>query len=247
MHAPDRAALFAALEATWPAARCEAHGPWLIRFGAGGGKRVSAATPTGPVSASDIPQAEEAMRALGQAPLFMIRSEDAALDAALQARGYAVVDPVALYVAPIERLAAIETERLSGFAIWPPLAIQEEIWAEAGIGPARLAVMERAKGPKAAILGRADARAAGTAFVALHGEIAMIHALEVSPRMRRKQTGRRMMGVAAQWAQKAGARWIALAVTRENMPANALYASLGMASVETYHYRIPVSAEAHTA
>ncbi|MCT8159097.1 GNAT family N-acetyltransferase [Pseudoruegeria sp. SHC-113] len=244
MQSPDRAALFAALEATWPAARLETIGPWHIRFGAGGGKRVSAATPAGPVSEADIPQAEAAMHALGQDPLFMIRPEDSALDTALAARGYALVDPVRLYVAPIEALAAIDTERLSGFAIWPPLAIQEEIWAEAGIGAARLAVMPRAQGPKAAILGRAEARAAGTAFVALHGEIAMLHALEVSPQMRRKQAARKMMGVAAQWAQKAGARWMALAVTRENMPANALYASLGMASVETYHYRQLASAGA---
>ena len=37
-------ALEAALEATWPPARAWTVGPWRIRDGAGGGKRVSAAT-----------------------------------------------------------------------------------------------------------------------------------------------------------------------------------------------------------
>ena len=34
--------LFAVMETTWPAASVQQVGPWLIREGQGGGKRVSA-------------------------------------------------------------------------------------------------------------------------------------------------------------------------------------------------------------
>ena len=38
------ATLQAAMDATWPAAAMHRAGPWMLRNGAGGGKRVSAAT-----------------------------------------------------------------------------------------------------------------------------------------------------------------------------------------------------------
>ena len=40
------------------------------------------------------------------------------------------------------------------FAHWPPLAIVSGLWAAGGIGPARVAVMDRVTGPKAALLAR---------------------------------------------------------------------------------------------
>ena len=69
-------------------------------------------------------------------------------------------------------------ERMTSFTHWPPLQIAAELWAEGGIGPARLAVMERVQGPKTVILARAQDRAAGVAFVALHDGMAMLHGLE---------------------------------------------------------------------
>ena len=43
---------------------------------------------------------------------------------------------------------------------------------------------------------------------------------------------------AAAWARENGATHIAAVCTQENAAANALYASLGMALVGQYHYRI---------
>jgi hypothetical protein len=94
------------------------------------------------------PEAEGAMRALGQVPLVMIRSGEEALDALLAARGYAVVDPTDAFAAPFAALDLPAPPRLAAIPAWPPLAIQRELWAEAGIGPARLAVMERASIPE---------------------------------------------------------------------------------------------------
>jgi len=225
-----------AMAATWPPAAVRADGPFLIREGRGGGSRVESAVATGPATAGDIARAEAAMRALGQRPLFQITPADAALDAALAARFYAVLDPVVLRAAPVASLAAPRPP-MTTFEVWPPLAAQVEIWAEGGVGPARLAVMDRAAGPKVTLLGRVDDHPAGTAFVACDGDIAMIHAVEVATRFRRRGLARHLMAAAAGWAARQGAVTLALAVTRANGPANALYASLGLGPVAEYHYR----------
>lgn len=230
-------ALTALIDATWPAVRLQRAGPWTIRAGAGGGSRVSAATATAPAGADDIPAAEAAMRALGQDPLFMVRAGEAALDAALAARGYRVKDPVTLYTAPVADLAG-SLPPVTCFRVWPPLSIQRDIWAADGIGPARLAVMDRVAGPKTTILGRQDDSPAGTLFVALHAETAVVHAVEVPTRFRRRGMARAMMQGAAVWSQEAGAQGLAVVVTTANAAANAFYASLGMQAAAGYHYRI---------
>lgn len=230
--------IYAITEATWPPASATTHGVWTIRDGQGGGKRVSAATAHGPVTFDDIRDAEALMEDLDQHRLFMIHEGQDVLDQQLSAMGYQIIDPVAQYVCPLDTLTRIEPPRLSGFAIWPPLKIMEEIWDEAGIGPERLDVMNRVQGPKTAILGRANDRAAGTAFVAIHNETAMLHAIEVVPSQRRQKVAVNMMGTAAKWAQDHGAKRFSLVTTIQNAAANALYASLGMRTVGHYHYRI---------
>lgn len=229
--------LAAVTEATWPAAATNRHGPWLIREGQGGGQRVSAASAIGDWTDDDIPSAESAMRTLGQSPLFVLRPTDTALDAALAARGYAYHDPVVIYASPVADLAAKEPPFLTSFPHWPPLAVARQLWADGGITPARIAVMDRVTGPKTAILGRAGDRAAGIAFTALHANIAMLHALEVAPDQRRKGCAHNILRAAAIWARDNGADTLALLVTERNTAARALYASLNMPVVGQYHYR----------
>jgi ribosomal protein S18 acetylase RimI-like enzyme len=231
---PDE--LYATIEATWPPARSFRKGPWTLRDGQGGGKRVSAATAEGWVNAADIALMEAEQQALGQPLLAMIREGDEALDALLAMQDYEIVDPVVAYAAPVSRLAG-PVPPASAFAHWPRLAVTEEIWAEAGIGPGRLAVMDRAPAPKCAVLGRTDDRPAGAAFVALYEKTAMIHAIEVRSRLRRRGTARNILRAAATWAQDVGATTFSLVVTERNTAARALYASLGMAVVGHYHYR----------
>ncbi|HHL21976.1 MAG TPA: GNAT family N-acetyltransferase [Aliiroseovarius sp.] len=241
---PDAARLIRACEATWPPAATSNVGAWTIRAGNGGGKRVSAATENWPTTEADLPAAEAAQRALGQDPLFMIRAGEEHLDDMLAAHGYAKVDPVNIYAIETAELAAHAAPLTSGIPVWPPLAIQRDIWAGGGIGPARLRVMERAPFPKTALIGRTEDKPAGTAFVGIHDGIAMLHALEVAPHMRRKGTGRNLLIRAAQWARGEGAEFFALIVTRGNHAANPLYAALGMGLVGHYHYRIkPKAAE----
>lgn len=236
MSLPDSPMLHPAVEATWPPSSTSRLGPWTIRKGPGG-KRVTAATAEDPFSPEDVADAVRAMAGMGQPPLFMIRDGDADLDAELAATGYEIVDPTLLYAIASAALTDRPMPSASAFRIWPPLAIMRELWLAGGIGPDRLAVMERAAEPKTALLARLEDRAAGCAFVACRGECAMIHAIEVAPPLRRKGAASILLRSAALWAQNRGAAFLALAVTRANGGARSLYASLGLAVVGQYHYR----------
>ncbi|MDX2484324.1 MAG: GNAT family N-acetyltransferase [Pseudodonghicola sp.] len=238
--------LFDVIDGTWPAASYHEQGPWLLRRGRGGGSRVSAASAERPVDDNEITTAEEAMRAMDQRPLFMIRPGDDALDAQLQARGYAIKDPVTAYACPVAQLTDVAIPRVTVLEVWEPLAIMREIWAEAGIGPARLAVMNRAEGPRTGLLARYNDKPGGTAFVAIHTGVAMVHALEILPHQRQQGLGKWMMRGAAHWAAKQGADTLAVVCTRENDAANALYSGLGMSVVGQYHYRILQGEETRT-
>lgn len=224
----------AVMDATWPAAAYQRLGPWLIRRGDGGGKRVSAASVAGDWAGADIAQAILAMQDLGQTPLFLIRAKDSGLDETLNARGFDIVDPVLVYSAPVSQMALESTGKT--YPHWPPLAITREIWAEAGIGPARLQVMARAA-DKTAILVRHQDRPAGAVFVARAGKVAMLHALTVFPAHRRQGSAQNLMAAAAGWAQRQGADTLSLVVTTANTPARAVYEKLGMQVVGRYHYR----------
>jgi len=229
--------VFDTIEATWPAAAYTRAGPWTVREGRGGGKRVSSVSANPGWRPEDIPLAEAACRDLGQDLLFQIRPEEAALDTVLADRGYQVIDPVDILACPVKSLTA-DLHRLAAIPCWPPLAVQAEIWAEGGIGPARLAVMDRATEPKTALLGRHDDHPVATAFVSVHGKTAMLHALEVAPEARRKGIARTMMQGAANWAARHDARDLAVLVVRDNEAAQTLYTGLGMRPVGHYFYRI---------
>ncbi len=237
MNLPDVHRLYEVVSNTWPAAQVREVGPWQIRTGKGGGSRVSATTSRCPIDPSDLPQAEAAMEDLWQTPLFMIREGDSALDALLEEAGYSIKDPSVLYAAKVSDIATQRPPPVTAFTIWPPLAVQKEIWAASGIGDGRLAVMDRAPQPKTTLLGRVDDRPAATVFLGAHGDCAMIHALEVLSTDRKKGLARHLTRAAAFWAQEQGCTYLTLVTTEANLAAIALYSSLGMTCVGRYHYR----------
>lgn len=227
--------LFEALFATWAPAETRRIGGWTLRRGEGGGNRVSAATCDGP--GCDVAEAEATMRAWGQRPTFMIRPGDAALDARLAARGYPLVAPTLVLVAPPAALApAAPDPRTVRCAA--PLAVMREIWAAGGVGPSRWAAMARAVEPKCYLLARSGDRPAACAFVARDRDVAMLQALQVAPPLRRAGLGTALVRAAADWAVAEGAAVFSLAVEADNAPARALYAGLSMEQAAAYHYRL---------
>ncbi|EBA13719.1 GNAT family N-acetyltransferase [Roseobacter sp. CCS2] len=237
MSLPTVQKLYAVIDGTWPSSAKQALGPWTIRIDSGGGNRVSAATAELPITDADIPVAEDAMREASQTPLFMIREGEDDLDHHLEARGYVIKDPTNLYAAPVADIAINRPPPVTSFEVWPPLAAQAEIWAQGGIGTGRLAVMDRAREPKTTLLGRLNDRPAGTGYVGIAADCAMIHALEISEGHRRQGLARHLTRAAAFWAQDNGADYLTLVTTQANIGANTLYSSLGMTLVGQYHYR----------
>lgn len=238
MTLPSIETLYAVCDATWPAASESEAAGFLIRDGQGGGKRVSAATLAGPLEAADIEAAENAMRSLGQTPLFQVRASEDALDAALQEAGYTVIDPVNVYVATAQSLATELPPRTVAIPAWEPLHIMKEIWDAGGIGPERINVMLRANGPKTGFVSRWQDKPAGTSYAAIHQGISMMHAIEIKPEMRRNGLARWAMRRLAFWTMEMGGDTVSVICTQSNDAANALYQSLGMTMVGHYHYRI---------
>lgn len=233
---PGADRLMAALAATWPPFATSRCGPFTLREGRGAGRRVSAATTDSLPTEAEIAAADSAMRAMGQAPVFCLRPGQEALHRQLFACGYTEQLDTDLLVGPAAPIAAEELPRVSAFAVWEPLAIIREIWAEDGIGPERQEVMARVPLEKTAILARTDDQPAGAAFVAVDGEVAMMHALVTRPGLRRRGAGRHATIRAARFAVDCGARYLALAVTADNAGAQALYTGLGMRRAGAYTY-----------
>lgn len=240
---PDTQTLFSAMDATWAPRALHNAGPFLLRDGQGGGKRVSAAsTAASTIHDADIDTAETGMKALGQTPLFQLRPEDKALDETLARRGYDLIDPVTFYARQTADLAGLEIPKDTLLQGSYALAIMASLWATGGIGPARLAVMDRVAAPKRYLLLRHANQPRGCAFIAASGNMAMIHALEVLPSARRAGLGRAATQFAARWAAKQNAEWLALACLTDNSAACALYESLGFTAISHYHYRQAPSA-----
>lgn len=229
---------FRLLDATWPAAERVEVGSFTLRRGEGGDKRVSAATASGAVTEADIAAAEQAMDDRGQQAMFAVRADQTALDRMLVERAYLTLDPTRLYEVPSHDLASLDTPADVGFPVWPPLQVQKDIWAAGGIGPARLAVMDRVTAPKTTILGRLGGDAAGTAFVAVHERIAVIHALDVLSHLRRRGVARNVLVHAARWGRENGADRLVALSTKANTSAAELFERLGFAGADAYHYRI---------
>lgn len=238
MTLPDTKKLYDVIDATWPSASKIPCGPFLIGEGKGGGKRVSSATVTAPFDTSDIANVETAMRNINQTPLFQIRQGEDDLDSALATLGYEVIDPVTMYAIEAEKLTDEVPPRTAAIETTGPMNIMREIWAAGGLGPDRVAVMERACRPKAGFVSRWNDKPAGASFVAMYDGISMVHAVEIVPFQRRQGVGRWLMKRAAFWTLANGGDTLAVICTTDNAAANRLYSSLGMSVVGQYHYRI---------
>ncbi|OAN80037.1 hypothetical protein A8B78_11225 [Jannaschia sp. EhC01] len=232
--------LIPVLAATWPAADSQTVGPFTVPSHDPGGNRVSAARLTIPTarSASEeaLAAAQAAMEAQGRRPLFQVLDHQMPLSDMLDAQGYTARDHTDAMVIRATDLAATPPP-VTAFTIWPPLAIQTELWEAGGITAPRRAIMDRATCPKTSLFGRILDKPAGAGYIGIHGDIAMLHALDVALAGRRKGLAIHMMRTAAKWAADNGATWLSILVTRENAAAQGLYTSLGMKPVGTYVYR----------
>lgn len=225
-----------AFERSWPAAETRDSGAFRSGRGLGAGGRVSSTLALRPDwDAGDIPAAEAAHRDWGQRPMFRVPDSDARLADSLRSLGYAPETPTAIMAADCAALGGA-VPAMTTFAIWPPLAIQSDLWAAGNVSAPRQAVMERVDLPRTSLLARLEDRAAGSAFVAVDGPVAMIHAIEVAPQFRRRGLAGWMIRAASAWAAEQGAKRLGLAVSRGNTGARAVYDRLGFQEIGGYSY-----------
>lgn len=230
--------IFEAIDVTWPAEKFLEIPKWKLRRSAKGGKRVSAATAIGAPDISDIKLAENKMVQWHQDKLFMIKKNEIILDEALSASGYRVIDPTNIWSISSKNLSIQKTLPVKAFTIFPPLAIQRELWRANHIPPSRIEIMDRVKTHKTTIFGRINARPAASAFVAVSNKFAMVHALVVDKKCRRQGMGKFVMQKVGSWAYQMGAESVVALCTEKNCSANILYKSLGMQVIGKYHYRV---------
>ncbi|CTQ49314.1 GNAT family N-acetyltransferase [Jannaschia donghaensis] len=234
---PDAKRIMAAVRATWPPSSLARVGPFDLPAERTGTRRATSARARDGATATtgDIAAVE------GARPGTIFGTLDGAEDAIatlLKARGYAMTGASDLMAGPVGPMTG-DIPPVSGFAHWPPLAICDTLWAAHGNDASRRAPLDRAPGPKAAILLRHDDRAAGALFVAVHDGLAVLHLVLTLPRFRRQGVGRIAMRHAANWAAANGAEYIVLPVEADNAAAVGLYERMGLSRRGGYRYWTP--------
>ena len=234
----NSSSIFDTIDLTWPAEEFLELPEWKLRRSIKGGKRVSAASIIKKSGIPDIKFVENTLAEWCQDKLFMIKSGENSFDEALKSLGYFVVDPTNIWSISAEALSAQQIPLVTAFSIFPPLAIQREIWKANGIDASRIEIMDRVKKPKTTIFGRINAKPAASAFVAVANKIAMVHALIVDHKCQRQGMGTFVMQKVGAWAHQQGAESVAVLCTKQNQSANNFYKTLGMRVIGEYHYRL---------
>ena len=245
--------IFEVIDLTWPAEEFHELSRWKLRKSLKGGKRVSAATSTETPAISDIVFAEDKMTSWRQEKLFMIRPDQKNLDEALKNRGYRFIDPTNIWSISSKTLSLQQVPPVTAFSIYPPLAIQRELWMGNGLDPSRMEIMDRVKTPKTTkikpsfspafskalnIFVGIEIISPGFKIVSSFPSTAMVHALVVDLKCQRQGMGKFVMQKVGDWAYHMGAENVVALCTKENQSANCFYKSLGMHLIGGYHYRL---------
>ena len=238
MTLKNNSSIFETIDLTWPAKEFLELPEWKLRKSIKGGKRVSAVTAIGKSGIPAIQFVENTLEEWCQDKLFMIKAGENSLDEALKERGYCIVDPTNIWSISAEALSMQQIPPVTAFSIFPPLAIQREIWIANGIDASRIEIMDRVKTPKTTIFGRINAKPAASAFVAVSNKIAMVHALIVDHKFQRQGMGKHVMQKVGVWAHQQGAESVVVLCTKQNQSANNFYKILGMKVLGEYHYRL---------
>ena len=238
MTLKNNSSIFETIDLTWPAKEFLELPEWKLRKSIKGGKRVSAVTAIGKSGIPAIQFVENTLEEWCQDKLFMIKAGENSLDEALKERGYCIVDPTNIWSISAEALSMQQIPPVTAFSIFPPLAIQREIWTANGIDTSRIEIMDRVKTPKTTIFGRTNAKPAASAFVAVSNKIAMVHALIVDHKFQRQGMGKHVMQKVGVWAHQQGAESVVVLCTKQNQSANNFYKILGMKVIGEYHYRL---------
>jgi ribosomal protein S18 acetylase RimI-like enzyme len=219
----------------WPAARTDRLGDWQLRATAGWTGRANSALPVGDPGRS-LAVAVDAVvdwyAALGlPARINVPLPLAAALDAELDARGWARSVPVLVQTAP---LAGFDTSDTGDVRLETTPSAQWLAIVAGRKGELPPVARDLLTGPSLVRFasGYRDGTVTGTARGAVVSGVLHLGLVEVAEHARRQGLAGRLTRALAGWARDAGAHTVLLQVEEPNEPAVALYAGLGF---QTHH------------
>ena len=248
MSLPDTATFERAGLAAWPGIEVEWDGAWVRRAAGGYTKRANS------LQCFDVSDGDNVEARLDAAQAWFAARElpvvvrttplaSGALNAALDARGWATVDHSHLYAMPLGEHEPDPEGRL--FELLDPefLAAQQELRGYSDANVARLrALLAVMAVPATGVVVYRDGQAVATGLMAIGEGIVVTGNVITDTTRRRQGLAAAMMRTGLAWAKEAGATVAALNVQADNPAAKALYGSLGYAYQYDYTYRIPSAA-----
>ena len=226
---------------SWPAPRQVLLDGWVLRFAGGYTRRANSATPLDPgrddpaALPAKIVACEALYAAQGLPALMRTRSfGDAALAAALDARGYASEGLSAVLWMPlgpdVELGHSAEGVELSKTRPDPDWLDTQARLSGCDV-TARARILDAVAIPCAFAGARVDGPGSplvSLALGAVHDGVMCLHLVATDPAFRRLGLSRRVVSALLVWAcEEAGARDASLQVSVENVSARALYAGIG--------------------
>ncbi|MBB2913209.1 ribosomal protein S18 acetylase RimI-like enzyme [Streptosporangium becharense] len=227
------------VDRAWPAIERVDAGGWSLRAAAGVTKRANSVLPLGERAdlAAAIGEAEEFYADRGLPCVFSVGGgAPSGLDAALEARGYRVVDPTLVMTAPLDHGTAAEDEGVE-LAEAPSQAWLDAWWSVDGrFGDDGLATAARILTGVPATYASLDGQAVGRGVV--QGEWFGVYCMAVVPHARRSGLGGRVLRALLSHARRQGTRRAYMVVVESNAVARSLYERQGFAVAGRYHYRV---------
>ncbi len=248
----------AAFEA-WPAAEVQPLGGWRLRHNRGVTNRGNSVWPgpgAGPGLDERLEIVEAFYRSRGLPALFQLTpvAEPAALDEALESRGYASFSPVLVQTLELDattrRFDSGRDDRVATRASCEDTPSPE--WLELSTlrgrytgsdGLVLRAMLERLTGRAGYALSTGEEGPAAVGLCVVAPPWAGVFAMRTLDAQRGRGHGRAVLGAIAAWARRRGATRLYLQVEEDNPAACALYASSGFATAYGYHYRRKSNAE----
>jgi GNAT superfamily N-acetyltransferase len=177
----------------------------------------------------------------GLPPSFQLTAASApsGLDAALAARGYALLTPTTVMTAPLAAIAAAgarEIELCSDAGLDVLAAILDPAGPET-VRRERQALFARIEPAHRFALARVGGRPAASGLCVAEGPLAGVFAMRTQPAFRRRGLAASVLARLVAWARSAGARQLYLQVEDDAEAALGLYRRVGLAPLYRYHYR----------
>ncbi len=239
-----------AIDLGWPGLERVRLGGWVLRASGGFTGRANSALPLGDPGLAlpaAVDEVERFYAARGLPARFSVATSvdpqvradpSPEVDAELDARGYALVDPSLVLVADLRRLPPPRGEEDVAFAPHPDSAFTTLYRYRGGALPEGAVRVLTAAQHQEFLTLRRGGEPVAVGRVAVARGWAGVTAMEVAASARRQGLGTQALLQLLARGRALGARWGYLQVARDNAPARALYASAGLVPHHGYHYRV---------